>query len=61
MRKAFDTQDKPMIEAVQRNMGTVDLDALGPVMLSTDGGPVRARRVLKQLIAEEAKGEVKTG
>lgn len=53
LRKAFDTQDKPMIEAVQRNMGTTDLDALHPVMLSTDGGPVRARRVLKQLIARE--------
>jgi phenylpropionate dioxygenase-like ring-hydroxylating dioxygenase large terminal subunit len=58
MRKAFDTQDKPMIEAVQRNMGTVDLDSLNPVMLSTDGGPVRARRVLKQLIAEQAKDGV---
>ena len=54
LRKAFDTQDKPMIEAVQRNMGTSDLDSLGPVMLSTDAGPVRARRVLKQLVAHEA-------
>lgn len=54
LRTAFDTQDKPMIEAVQRNMGTTDLDSLGPVMLATDGGPVRARRVLKQLIAQEA-------
>jgi phenylpropionate dioxygenase-like ring-hydroxylating dioxygenase large terminal subunit len=54
LRTAFDTQDKPMIEAVQKNMGTTDLDSLQPVMLSTDGGPVRARRVLRQLIAEEA-------
>jgi phenylpropionate dioxygenase-like ring-hydroxylating dioxygenase large terminal subunit len=54
LRKAFDTQDKPMIEAVQRNMGTTDLDSLAPVMLSTDGGPVRARRLLKQLIAQES-------
>ncbi len=53
LRKAFDTQDKPMIEAVQRNMGTTDLDSLQPVMLATDGGPVRARRVLKQLIAQQ--------
>jgi vanillate O-demethylase monooxygenase subunit len=57
LRKAFDTQDKPMIEAVQRNMGTTDLDSLAPVMLSTDGGPVRARRVLKKLIAEEMQPE----
>ena len=42
-----------MIEAVQKNMGTTDLDSLQPVMLSTDGGPVRARRMLKQLIAQE--------
>jgi vanillate O-demethylase monooxygenase subunit len=55
LRKAFDTQDKPMIEAVQRNMGTSDLDSLKPVMLATDAGPVRARRVLKQLIAAEAQ------
>lgn len=54
LRQAFDTQDKPMIEAVQRNMGTTDLDSLQPVMLATDGGPVRARRVLRQLIAQEA-------
>jgi len=53
LRKAFDTQDKPMIEAVQRNMGTTDLDELNPVMLSTDGGPVRARRVLRQLLEQE--------
>lgn len=53
LRKAFDTQDKPMIEAVQRNMGTIDLDSLFPVMLASDGGPVRARRVLKQLITQQ--------
>lgn len=55
LRQAFDTQDKPMIEAVQRNMGTSDLDSLGPVMLSTDAGPVRARRVLKLLVAQESE------
>lgn len=53
LRKAFDTQDKPMIEAVQRNMGTTDLDSLQPVMLASDAGPVRARRVLKQLLVQE--------
>jgi hypothetical protein len=56
LRKAFDTQDKPMIEAVQRNMGTSDLDSLQPVMLSVDAGPIRARRVLAQLIAEQEAG-----
>ena len=47
---------KPMIEAVQRNMGTTDLEALRPVMLATDAGPVRARRVLALLIAQEQRG-----
>jgi len=56
LRQAFDTQDKPMIEAVQRNMGTTDLDALGPVLLGVDGGAVRARRVLAGLIAAEGSG-----
>jgi phenylpropionate dioxygenase-like ring-hydroxylating dioxygenase large terminal subunit len=56
LRKAFDTQDKPMIEAVQRNMGCNDLDALAPVMLATDAGPVRARRVLRQLLELEQAG-----
>lgn len=54
LRTAFDTQDKPMIEAVQRNMGTTDLDSLKPVMLATDAGAVRARRLLAQLVAQEA-------
>jgi len=54
LRQAFDTQDKPMIEAVQQNMRTTDLDSLRPVVLATDGGPVRARRVLKQLISQTA-------
>ena len=53
LRKAFDTQDKPMIEAVHQNMGGLALDELNPVMLSVDAGPVRARRVLAQLIAAE--------
>ncbi len=53
LRIAFDTQDKPMIEAVQANMGTTDLMALGPVMLGTDAGAVRARRILAGLIARE--------
>lgn len=56
LRKAFDTQDKPMIEAVQKNMGTTDLDFLKPVMLATDAGPVRARRVLKGLVEVETGG-----
>lgn len=51
---AFRTQDEPMIEAVQQRMGaTGDLDSLNPVLLKTDGAPVMARRILKDLIAAE--------
>lgn len=52
-RVGFSEQDKPMIEAVQRNMGTTDLMSLRPVLLSVDGGAVRARRVLAKLIEQE--------
>jgi len=51
---AFREQDEPMIEAVQRNMGTVtELDELDPLLLRTDSAPVMARRVLQRLIAAE--------
>lgn len=55
LRKVFDMQDKPMVEAVQRAMGTTDLDSLKPVMLTSDAGAVRARRVLVQLIKKETE------
>lgn len=51
---AFRHEDEPMIEAVQRNMGTTDLMSLQPVLLQTDGPAIRARRVLAQKI--EAQG-----
>ena len=53
-RIGFGEQDKPMIEAVQRCMGTTDLLALRPVLLPGDAGAVRARRVLRSLIDAEA-------
>ena len=46
-------QDGAMIEAVQEEMGTSDLDALRPVLLSIDAAAVRVRRVLAKLIAAE--------
>ncbi|MDB5682813.1 MAG: putative iron-sulfur protein [Sphingomonas bacterium] len=54
---AFRTQDEPMIEAVQARMGqTGDIDAHNPVLLKTDGPPVTARRMLKEMIAREQAG-----
>jgi vanillate O-demethylase monooxygenase subunit len=50
---AFRTEDEPMIEAVQRNMGTTDLMSLKPVLLPGDGAAVRARRILAAKIESE--------
>ena len=52
---AFADEDKPIIEAVQKEMGTTDLWSLKPVLLSSDPAAVRARRTLTQLIVNEAR------
>lgn len=51
--QAFDHEDKPMVEAVQRVMGEADLWDLDPVLLVSDAGGVRMRRKLAALIAAE--------
>lgn len=52
---AFANEDKPMIEAVQRNMnGETDIFALRPLGLIGDAGGVRVREKLRRLIAAEA-------
>ena len=51
---AFAHQDKPMIEAQQRviqSKGAVDISELDPVLLTTDSGPMRCRRILDKLRA----------
>ena len=50
---AFAQEDKPIIEAVQRNMGTGDLWALKPVLLRSDTGAVQVRRMLRALIEKQ--------
>jgi vanillate O-demethylase monooxygenase subunit len=52
----FHEQDKPMIEAVQRNMTSPDLLAQSPILLSPDAAAIRARRILADLIAQEKQG-----
>lgn len=53
-RFAFEEQDRPMVEAQQRAYDRAGgPDALKPVMLSIDSGPLRARRILERRIAEE--------
>ncbi len=54
--QAFQGEDKPMVEAVQRNMGTTDLWSLKPAMFPNDRGAVIVRRRLANLIKEEQLG-----
>ena len=58
VRAAFVDEDKPMIEAVQRSMGSnTDILAMVPILLPSDAGAIRARRILRKLLeAEAAKG-----
>ncbi|AET92430.1 vanillate monooxygenase [Burkholderia sp. YI23] len=50
---AFNEQDKPMIEAQQKIIGERELMDMRPVLLATDAGAVRIRRVIRKLIQEE--------
>jgi phenylpropionate dioxygenase-like ring-hydroxylating dioxygenase large terminal subunit len=57
VKLAFKGQDKPIIEAQQRMMGSRSLDEMGPVMIAADSAATRARRVLKKLIEDQGAGE----
>jgi phenylpropionate dioxygenase-like ring-hydroxylating dioxygenase large terminal subunit len=50
---AFTNEDKPMVEAVQSRMESLDLLMLDPVLLPMDGAAIRVRRRLKRMIADE--------
>ncbi len=53
-QRIFSTEDIPMIEAQQRNIGEVtDILALKPVSIEPDIPAVRARRILAELIRNE--------
>ena len=52
---AFAHEDEPMIAQQQRNIGSRDLLDLKPVMLGTDAGAIRARRVLARRIQRETE------
>lgn len=51
---AFKQQDKPMLEAQQRNIGAAEFWSLNPVLLAGDAGAVRVRRKLQQLMSQES-------
>jgi phenylpropionate dioxygenase-like ring-hydroxylating dioxygenase large terminal subunit len=53
LRHVFETEDKPMIEAIQERMGTDTFWDLKPILLKNDSGSVFARRILAEKIANE--------
>ena len=56
MKNVFETQDGPMIEAQQRDMGeSTDFLDHKPIILKADAAGVLARRIMKQKIAREAE------
>lgn len=56
LRAPFESEDLPMLELQQQNIGNVDLLSLKPVLLSSDAGGVRARRTLSAMISAETGG-----
>lgn len=54
VRNIFSTEDKPMLEAQQRSIGSADIQSLKPVLLPTDAGAVRVRRKLDALLEAES-------
>jgi phenylpropionate dioxygenase-like ring-hydroxylating dioxygenase large terminal subunit len=61
LRKAFEEEDKPMIEAQQRRIGDADLFARQPTLLSIDAGSTRARRLYERLLRGEAGARAGAG
>jgi vanillate O-demethylase monooxygenase subunit len=56
LRVAFETEDKPMIEAQQSRMGAVDLLDFRPALLPIDIAAVRARQIYRRLVESEQPG-----
>lgn len=57
MKNVFETQDGPMVEAQQRDMGdSTDFLDHKPIILQADAAGVLARRIMKQKIHAEQSG-----
>jgi phenylpropionate dioxygenase-like ring-hydroxylating dioxygenase large terminal subunit len=55
--RAFEQEDKPMLEKQQANIGTSDFWSLKPILLNIDTAAVRARRILARSIDAERTPE----
>lgn len=51
---AFQNQDAPLMEAMQEMLGVEELLRRPPVLLNIDSGPMRIKRVLDELLAQDA-------
>lgn len=58
LQQTFQHEDKPMVEAQQRELAGRDFWDLKPMLLNVDGAAVRARRVLEKLIKEEQAARI---
>lgn len=57
MKNVFETQDGPMVEAQQRDMGnSTDFLDHRPIILKADAAGVMARRIMQQKLRAEANG-----
>jgi len=54
VRKPFETEDLPMVEAQQQRIGTRDFWEMKPALLRSDAAAVQVRRMVTRLIEEEA-------
>lgn len=54
-RTVIDSEDGPMLEAVDERMGDADLMEMRPLVLPSDRGALQVRRVMKRLLAAEAE------
>lgn len=58
MKNVFETQDGPMVEAQQRDMGdSTDFLEHKPIILKADAAGVLARRIMKQKLRAEAESQ----
>lgn len=58
LRQPFETEDMLMLEAQQNTIGDADFWSLRPVLLPSDAGAVRARRILEAMLKKESEPSV---
>jgi vanillate O-demethylase monooxygenase subunit len=58
IQRTFLTEDEPMIARIAENMGGAEFWSLRPAILPGDAAALRARRVLAELLANEAGQQV---